>query len=208
MHRQWGSDEDLVRDVGLAVEPELREQPDSPSSDLYAPIQPMSSVGHERQRQWEQQQQEDSAQDSAQDSVQESAQASGDLLIYRTESPPHESRKLSLYDVGGLLEDSAGTSSGSFRRGSGFTSSSMDASTSQAPQASRKASTNGVRRGSTALLQDLGGLLGPLNSKSSVRSKHRTGTELQPIPQSHQEHHTSRSEASDLVLMDPGGLLR
>ncbi|KAL7950188.1 GPCR protein, PTH11-type [Trichoderma barbatum] len=204
MHRQWGSDEDLVRDVGLAVEPELREQPDSPSSDLYAPIQPMSSAGHERQQQWERQQQEDSAQESAQ----ESAQASQDLLIYKTESQ-HESRKLSLFDVGGLLEDSAGTSSGSFRRGSSFTSSSMDASTSQAPpQASRKASTNGVRRGSTALLQDLGGLLGPLNSKSSVRSKHRTGTELQPIPQSHQEHHASRSEASNLVLMDPGGLLK
>ncbi|EHK22235.1 uncharacterized protein TRIVIDRAFT_54271 [Trichoderma virens Gv29-8] len=203
MHRQWGSDEDLVRDVGLAVEPELREQPDSPSSDLYAPIQPMSSIGRDPQRQWEQQQREEGAQDSAQ----ESAQASQDLLIYKTESQ-HESRKMSLFDVGGLLEDGAGTSSGSFRRGSSFTSSSQEASSSQAPPASRKASTNGVRRGSTALLQDLGGLLGPLNSKSSVRSKHRTGTELQPIPQSHQEHHASRSEASDLVLMDPGGLLR
>ncbi|KAL7789055.1 GPCR protein, PTH11-type [Trichoderma ceciliae] len=204
IHRQWGSDEDLVRDVGLAVEPELREQPDSPSSELYAAIQPISSVGHDRQR-WHQQQQEEGPQASA--------QASQDLLIYRAESPhesPHESRKLSLFDVGGLLEDSAGTSSGSYRRGSSFTSSSVDASTSQTiPQASRKASTNGVRRGSTALLQDLGGLLGPMNSRSSVRSKHRTGTELQPIPQSHQEHHrASQGEGSDLVLMDPGGLLR
>ncbi|RFU77850.1 integral membrane [Trichoderma arundinaceum] len=207
IHRQWGSDEDLVRDVGLAVEPELREQPDSPSSDLYAPIQPMSSVGHDRQR-WEQHQQEDSAQDSAPESAQESAQASQDLLIYRTESQ-HESRKVSLFDVGGLLEDAAGTSSGSYRRGSSFTSSSMDANASQSvPQPSRKASTNGVRRGSTALLQDLGGLLGPMNSKSSARSKHKPGTELQPIPQSHQEHHASRSEGSDLVLMDAGGLLR
>ncbi|KAJ4864868.1 hypothetical protein T069G_01398 [Trichoderma breve] len=209
IHRQWGSDEDLVRDVGLAVEPELREQPDSPSSDLYAPIQPMSSIGQDRQRQWQQQQQDESAHESAQ----ESAQASQDLLIYKTESQhgsQHESRKLSLFDVGGLLEEGPATSSGSFRRGSSFTSSSQEASTSQAaiPQASRKASTNGVRRGSTALLQDLGGLLGPLNSKSSVRSKHRTGTELQPIPQSHQEHHASGSAASDLVLMDPGGLLR
>lgn len=209
IHRQWGSDEDLVRDVGIAVEPELREQPDSPSSDLYAPIQPMSSIGQDRQRQWQQQQQDESAHESAQ----ESAQASQDLLIYKTEShhgSQHESRKLSLFDVGGLLEEGPATSSGSFRRGSSFTSSSQEASTSQAavPQASRKASTNGVRRGSTALLQDLGGLLGPLNSKSSVRSKHRTGTELQPIPQSHQEHHASGSAASDLVLMDPGGLLR
>ncbi|KAL6881195.1 GPCR protein, PTH11-type [Trichoderma novae-zelandiae] len=204
MQRQWGSDEDLVRDLGLAVEPELREQPDTPSSDLYAPIQPMRSVGHDRQQQWDGQQQEDSAHDSGQ----QSAQESGDLLIYRTESP-HESRKLSLLDVGGLLEDSAGTSSASYRRGSSYTSSSMDASTSQnAPQASRKASTNGVRRGSTALLQDLGGLLSPLNSKSSVRSKPRTGTELQTIPQSHQEPHPSQGESSNLVLMDPGGLLR
>ncbi|KAH6607575.1 integral membrane [Trichoderma cornu-damae] len=203
MHRQWGSDEDLVRDVGLAVEPELREQPDSSSSDLYAPMRPTSSGGHDRQQQWHRQQQR-----------QDGAQASQDLLIYRLESQQqHESRKLSLFDVGGLLEDGAGpSSSGSYRRGSGFTSSSLDASTSHqhqaAPQASRKASTNGVRRGSTALLQDLGGLLGPLNSKPSARPKHRTGTELQPIPQSHQEHHASRSEGSDLVLMDPGGLLR
>ncbi|KAM0249210.1 hypothetical protein ACHAQJ_009116 [Trichoderma viride] len=217
IHRQWGSDEDLVRDLGLAVEPELREQPDSPSSDLYAPIRQMRSIEHGNQQwhQQQQQQQEDSAQDSAPESAQDSAQASQDLLIYKPESrtesraeSQHESRKLSLFDVGGLLEDGPGTSSGSYRRGSSFTSSSMDASNSQAvPQASRKASTNGVRRGSTALLQDLGGLLGPLNSKSSVRSKHGRGTELQPIRQSHQEHRASQSEGSDLVLMDPGGLL-
>ncbi|EHK43623.1 uncharacterized protein TrAtP1_001530 [Trichoderma atroviride] len=218
IHRQWGSDEDLVRDVGLTVEPELREQPDSPSSDLYAPIRPMQSAEqgsdkwrHQREQR-EQHEQEDSAQDSAPESTPESAKASQDLLIYKTESRTeshHESRKLSLFDVGGLLEDGPGTSSGSYRRGSSFTSSSMEASTSQtAPPASRKASVNGVRRGSTALLQDLGGLLGPLNSKSSVRSKHRTGTELQPIQQSHQEHHASQGEGSDLVLNDPGGLLR
>jgi hypothetical protein len=212
IHRQWGSDEDLVRDLGLAVEPELREQPDSPSSDLYAPVQPIRSV--ENTQQWHQQQHEDSAQDSAPESAQESAQASQDLLIYRTESrtdeSPHESRKLSFYDVGGLLEEGPGTSSESYRRGSSFTSSSMEASTSQTvPQASRKASTGGVRRGSTALLQDLGGLLGPLNSKSSVRSKHRTGTELQPIQQSQQEYHqVSRSQGAHLEFSDPGGLLR
>ncbi|KAM0524550.1 hypothetical protein ACHAPE_000647 [Trichoderma viride] len=215
IHRQWGSDEDLVRDVGLTVEPELREQPDSPSSDLYAPIRPMQSAeqGSDQWRhQHEQREQEDSAQDSAPESSPQSAKASQDLLIYKTESrteSQHESRKLSLFDVGGLLEDGPGTSSGSYRRGSSFTSSSMEASTSQtAPPASRKASVNGVRRGSTALLQDLGGLLGPLNSKSSVRSKHRTGTELQPIQQSHQEHHASKDEGGDLVLSDPGGLLR
>lgn len=215
IHRQWGSDEDLVRDLGLTVEPELREQPDSPSSDLYAPIRPMRSVEHDSE-QWhhreEQQDQEDSAQDSAPESTQESAKASQDLLIYKTESrteSQHESRKLSLFDIGGLLEEGPATSSGSYRRGSSLTSSSMEASTSQTvPPASRKASVNGVRRGSTALLQDLGGLLGPLNSKSSVRSKHRTGTELQPIQQSHQEHHASQNEGSDLVLNDPGGLLR
>ncbi|KAM0458287.1 hypothetical protein ACHAO4_003015 [Trichoderma viride] len=215
IHRQWGSDEDLVRDVGLTVEPELREQPDSPSSDLYAPIKPMHSV-EQGSDQWhhqrEQREQEDSAQDSAPESTPESAKASQDLLIYKTESrteSQYESRKLSLFDVGGLLEDGHGTSSGSYRRGSSFTSSSLEAGTSQtAPPASRKASVNGVRRGSTALLQDLGGLLGPLNSKSSVRSKHRTGTELQPIQQSHQEHHASKDEGSDLVLNDPGGLLR
>ncbi|PTB45556.1 uncharacterized protein TrAFT101_000995 [Trichoderma asperellum] len=214
IHRQWGSDEDLVRDLGLTVEPELREQQDSPSSDLYAPIRQMRSVEHESE-QWHNQQEEEHEQaDSAHsaDSAPESAKASQDLLIYKTESrteSQHESRKLSLFDVGGLLEDGPGTSSGSYRRGSSFTSSSMEASTSQtAPPASRKASVNGVRRGSTALLQDLGGLLGPLNSKSSVRSKHRTGTELQPIQQSHQEHHASQNEGSDLVLNDPGGLLR
>ncbi|TDZ38909.1 hypothetical protein C8035_v006885 [Colletotrichum spinosum] len=59
LHRHWGSDEDLVRDVGLGVDPDLRELPDeddeldgdSPRS-RYTPA-PMARPFGEELRQWQ-----------------------------------------------------------------------------------------------------------------------------------------------------------
>lgn len=197
LHRQWGSDEDLVRDIGLSVDPELRQVPESPEPDQYTPASRVpqrlaTSInwqGPKRQR--------------------SNGEKSDDSLIAHDPLAKFESQAgrggTSFLDVGGLLEESVGGSSGSYRRGS-YTSSTLDPnSPSSVPPQSVPASNTGVRRGSTALLQDLGGLLGPLNTRSS-RSKPKGGTELQPIPQSRQPSKSYSNPLSE--LKDPGGLLK
>lgn len=195
LHRHWGSDEDLVRDIGLGVEPELQEQLKRPSSNQYTPAPVVARLSPDSGH-W--------------DTVQRlpsHADVSEETLLTRQDSYPVPPRKLSFFDVGGLLESSVGTSSGSYRRSS-HTSSTIDPNSPHAlPPISLTASAGGQRRGSTALLQDLGGLLGPLNTRSS-RSKPKHGTELQPIPQARQDYSSSHNGKSELVLMDPGGLLK
>ncbi|PNY25558.1 Uncharacterized protein TCAP_04503 [Tolypocladium capitatum] len=170
LHRYWGSDEDLARDVGLTVDPELLGHPENPSAEHITSAP----------------------------------------LIQR---PPSNSdsvpgpRRLSFLDVGGLLDDSVGSSSGSYRRESHTSSSINQGSPHAPPTASFPSSTGGVRRGSTALLQDLGGLLGPLNTRSA-RAKPQNGTELQSIPQSPPAQSYNGRGDTGPELMDPGGLLK
>lgn len=199
IHRQWGSDEDLVRDVGLGIDSELRGPQFRPVSRLIlAPIVPP-----------------DASNDSAiwQDPKENlgHAEQSDDSLLHRESisrfDQAFRNRRLSFLDVGGLLENSGGSSGGSYRRES-YTSSSIEPSSPHTiPPASVPATTGGARRGSTALLQDLGGLLGPLNTRSA-RAKPRSGTELQPIPQSRSEQVGGSQSFDGLELMDPGGLLK
>lgn len=196
LHRQWGSDEDLVRDVGLGVDPELRGQLDSPDIEHFTPARKVT--------------QHLDADNTWQGAKRRShtEQSDDSLLPHDPLTKVDSSKKgMSFLDVGGLLDDSVAGSSGSYRRGS-YTSSTLDPSSpSIAPPPSVPASNNGLRRGSTALLQDLGGLLGPLNTRAA-RAKPKGGTELQPIPQSHEEHyHPSHGKPSP-ELMDPGGLLK
>ncbi len=189
MHRHWGSDEDLVRDVGLAVEPELRQIAEQPDDQFGGTASLAPTNTNDRKRSNE--------------------AASDDVLLPHNQLSKIESlpgpKKMAFFDVGGLLDDSVGTSSASYRRGS-YTSTIDPHSLHPAPSPTVPASSSGLRRGSAALLQDLGGLLGPLNSRSS-RTKSRTGTELQPIPQAGQEHNGG-SRRNNPVLMDPGGLLK
>ena len=199
LQRQWGSDEDLVRDVGLSIDPELREQPKSPGLDLFTP-RPVSRRGPESDAKWQYSRQQRSH-----------AEHNDDLFLPLDPLSKVDStsgpKRLSFLDVGGLLEHSGGSSSGSYRRES-YTSSSLDPSSPHAPPPpSLPAGTGGVRRGSAALLQDLGGLLGPLNTRSA-RAKPKNGTELQPIPQSRPAQPYNSQRDSGPVLMDPGGLLR
>lgn len=159
--QHWGSDEDLVRDVGLAVEPELRKQRTrdrSPDRLVPAPIfkQTVNEYGV-----W-----------TAPDHPPGSAQTNEDLVgpfdkLSKHDSPQAAQRKLAFFDVGGLLDEPVGTSSASYRRGS-VTSSTLDpGSQNSSPPAAIRAGTNGIRRGSAALLQDLGGLLGPRTGRNS-----------------------------------------
>jgi hypothetical protein len=193
IHRQWGSDEDLVRDVGLGIDPELRGDMYSPDSEQFSPAL-KSSQNLESDVRWQSSR------------LRSPTEESDDFLVPHDPLTKIDSGKkgMSFLDVGGLLDESVAGSSGSYRRGS-YTSSTLDAnSPSTAPPPSVPASTSGVRRGSTALLQDLGGLLGPLNTRTA-RAKSKAGTELQPIPQSREMHSHGRVAPE---LRDPGGLLR
>ena len=197
LQRQWGSDEDLVRDMGIAVDPELqdRSRPTGPSP---APIA-KTALGNDIAR-WQFPQRQRS-----------NAERSDDSLLSRDQPPKADlmmatPRRVSFFDVGGLLDDSVGTSSGSLRRES-HASSSENAHAHPTPTVA--ASSGGFRRGSSALLQDLGGLLGPNKSGSSrAKSSHRQGTELQTILQSNHEPSLSPGRIPEPSLQDPGGLLK
>jgi hypothetical protein len=208
LHRHWGSDEDLVRDIGLGVDPELRESPDTPGMDSphFTPAPITKRLGESMDK-WQFPQRKRSNAERSDDSLLPRDQLSSS----RSNSTPTP-RKVSFFDVGGLLSDDqpsiASTSVGG-RRDS-YHSSVDPLSPHSIPSPTVPAGASGARRGSTALLQDLGGLLGPLNTKPA-RNRSKTGTELQPIPQSHQEHRDLDldSHASpEPVLMDPGGLLK
>jgi hypothetical protein len=194
LQRQWGSDEDLVRDMGIAVDPELQDK-----SAVKGPSPaPVAKLDNDIAR-WQFPQRRRS-----------NAERSDDSLLSRDQPPKPElmatPRRVSFFDVGGLLDDSVGTSSGSLRRES-HASSSETAHPQPTPIVS--ASSGGFRRGSSALLQDIGGLLGPNRSGSSrAKSSHKQGTELQTIFQSSQEPSPSPSHIPEPSLQDAGGLLK
>jgi hypothetical protein len=136
---------------------------------------------------------------------------SDDSLLPRYQSSSTMSsptpRKVNFFDVGGLLiDDHPSIASGSIMgRRDSYHSSVDPLSPHGMPSPTVPAASNGARRGSTALLQDLGGLLSPVTAKPPRRSS-RNATELQPIPQSHQEYDSRSGGQPELV--DVGGLLK
>lgn len=169
LHQHWGSDEDLVRDVGLMVEPELRKKTSDDSPGNYYPA-PIFKQTVDEDGVWNAPKQPPGSSQTNDDSI-------GPFDSLSKIESNSAQRKLSFFDVGGLLDDPVGTSSASYRRGS-VTSSTLDPnSTNSSPPAAIRAASNGLRRGSAALLQDIGGLLGPRTS----RSKTKPETELQEL---------------------------
>lgn len=200
LHRQWGSDEDLVRDVGIGVNPELQGHLDDVPKTPASVIKPF---GDDIDR-WQFPQRSRSH-----------AERSDDSLLSRDPRDRQLShqdsilsvRRVSFFDVGGLLEESVGTSSGSYRRES-HTSSNPEVPHAH-PSPTLPAGSGGLRRGSTALLHDLGGFLGPSISASprSPRYNLHHGTELETIHQSQYEQTYNMHGKPNPVLRDPGGLL-
>ncbi|KAF6842153.1 integral membrane protein [Colletotrichum plurivorum] len=206
LHRHWGSDEDLVRDVGLGVEPNLRERPDAhddmDDSPRYTPA-PLARPFGEELRNWQFPQRKRSNAERSDASLLPHDQFSSSRSN-STVTP----RRVSFFDVGGLLSEDQLGGAPTFRRDSLVSSVDPMSSGHGIPSPTLPAPTSGVRRGSTALLQDLGGLLGPINTKQS-RQKPRSGTELQPIPQSqHDDHPSYNPRPGEPTLNDLGGLLK
>ncbi|KAK7420861.1 hypothetical protein QQZ08_010190 [Neonectria magnoliae] len=203
LHRHWGSDEDLVRDVGMGVDPELRDQPDAPDEGtaiLFTPAPVTRQLDRDLER-WQFPQRQRSNAERSDDSL-----LTHDPLFLTRSDPITTPRRVSFFDVGGLL-DPPHESNGSVRPGSYGSSNGDSAPAHSHPAASVTAPTGGFRRGSTALLQDLSGFLGPLNTRQARSRAQSKGTELQPIPQSHQEQKFNVHGNPEPELRDPGGLL-
>ncbi|KIH94765.1 pth11-like integral membrane protein [Sporothrix brasiliensis 5110] len=292
-NRHWGSDEDLVRDLGLGVQPELRDAPDSligddimfgsPGGRAVRPapilkvdgsaVDPLhqahdnsgegsshsggdSSVGHCNGHgaagdfgswQFPENRRRSAATNSAQSAQSGlsglSGQSDDDTLLARDPLSPASRnnstftpRKVAFFDAGNLLGGDSGSgdnesepdtarisTAGGVRSPTSIGGGVMRSSTDSVPPSpAHTASGRGFRRGSTALLQDLGGLLGPPTSRNRQRSDGHSPT-LQTLPQGTpmqmppsplsssqsptQSGHATPSNLDNLTLMDPGGLL-
>ncbi|KAL3421153.1 hypothetical protein PVAG01_07598 [Phlyctema vagabunda] len=216
--RHWGSDEDLVRGLGLGVNAELRDE----LSPVARPA-PMASAGRDSMPSkvrrlhmgddWNFPQSDTSGESDSMMmyKIRDGAHSPGDV------SSMASPRKVSFFDVGGLLDDEPS------RRLSSTRTTDTDVESQAGLQntwSNDFAGNNGLspappRRGSTAFLQDVGGLLGP---RTTTRNFSRTGGdyELQTI---HQKRSTSedtypptspelRRHSPAQSLQDVGGLLK
>lgn len=226
--RHWGSDEDLVRDVGYGVKPDLRERlipytygTGGSNGGYYTPA-PMAQI-HQHHH-------DPDAIHSWNFPPPSSSQArstahSDDYLMsmsgqHSQPSSPRNTahihnpndlpglsspRRVSFFDYGGLLSDSNNensiTARGRRESSVSTTVASEPPRPNTVPVPAMPASANGLRRGSVALLQDLGGFLSPLTfaavpkaARSAARrslSRGRGGpkstSDLESIPQSTQD---------------------
>ena len=213
--KHWGSDEDLVRDVGFGVKPDLRERQSSAAeAGLYTPA-PLVRL-QQNMSNW-----------SFPENQRQSVAQSDDLLLagYRISPIPNNPsptpRRVSFFDYGGLLDepDKNPPRPGALRPSPTYPAS--------VPSRTMTAGSTGLRRGSAALLQDLGGFLTPLGPASRPNRHHTKPkassltSKLQPIPQSKEDGSPRPSSpaeeqiervptvqpSADPVLMDIGGLL-
>ncbi|KUJ17227.1 uncharacterized protein LY89DRAFT_585462 [Mollisia scopiformis] len=203
--RHWGSDEDLVRDLGISVDPELRD----PEAATFRPA-PMAVAGNVpvkahkiMGRDWQFPGERSDTSDEM------------DLMkIGEAHSPADVSsvitpRRVSFFDVGGLLDEDHPPrrhSSTKTMDTEGETSSFGGLQSVHSKNDDAGLSPTPARRGSAALLQDVGGLLGPKPKKAPPYR----GYELQTI---HQERSSpslgpriSRQQTTH-SLQDVGGLL-
>lgn len=206
----WGSDEDLVRDLGMFVDPELRGATPIPRPAPMAvagnvPVKAHKLVG----RDWQFPGERSDTSDEIDFVKAGDAHSPGDVSSMITP------RRVSFFDVGGLLDDDTP------RRGSSTRTTDTDGGSSTfGPLSATYSHEHGLspppqRRGSTALLQDIGGLLGPrresLGGKRESRQNPARGYELQTILQEQSPHlqpqNLTRPPTSN-SLQDVGGLLK
>lgn len=211
VQQHWGSDEDLVRDLGLGVNRELRGGGAEESSKPR--LAPMASGGKYTStkttvdRSWRFPEAGDAESDET-DMVKfmnEQPHSPGDVSFIN--SP----RKVSFFDVGGLLESDR---TYSYSEGGGSLTASMSHESSRLALAPTSTPTP-TRKGPQALLQDLGGLLSTGPSSLSTRTpkafQRQAGMELQNIStrQQHQQQHLSKPGlGGNAELQDVGGLLK
>lgn len=221
--RTWGSDEDLVRDLAFRVQKDPAGDDDAGTTrpTPAGPVAPHRAFNN--MQNWNFPAKTSSPQGP------DSPPLQGDQ---RSNAPSSsEPRRVSFFDVGGLLDDDSSPSLKPTRRQS--TMSSLEPSSPRSPRSPpssvHPASASGLRRGSQALLQDISGLLTPFKSSKDHGSgedpgKERwgsssSGTELRDMSPAISPRATERpsdpppydrrdTRAGDSDhLMDVGGLL-
>ncbi|EFX03017.1 pth11-like integral membrane protein [Grosmannia clavigera kw1407] len=263
VNRHWGSDEDLVRGLGLGVHPTLRNSPEMPQGDdvIFSNTsvrnsRPTPTVRADDEQEDDSQQTSSNNRGSSETGIADlhswqfperktsggtrtqsaqsahSGQSEDDNLLKDPlgtsprANPTSAARKVSFYDVGGLLSSDTAADDNTAqpsltRTRSGSISGSLSTSQSVPPSPAYTAGSHGFRRGSSALLQDLGGLL---SSHPRQIPGGRIPAELHPVPQESPLESpspatplplltsspipvSSHGNFDDIVLMDPGGLL-
>lgn len=178
----WGSDVDLVKDVGFGIRSELRGLEADPEAGKPTPAGPVAPHKTFNLENW-----------NFPERTAEARRGSHLLPSDQLSDAPSSSgpRRVSFFDVGGLLDDESPSSPSTVRRQSIM--SSRDPLSPYKPHVppavALPASAGGFRRGSQALLQDIGGLLPFKSSKghdTDARGKAReesvsSGTELQDL---------------------------
>jgi len=199
VQQHWGSDEDLVRELGLGVKPELRDAHPTPNANRqYTPAAPVNL--HPDMSSWRFPRQDRPSIPRSDDF--------GDRSI-RSNSTATQ-RRVSFFDYGGLLDDQNPPNQ---RENS--VSSDQSGSPTTVPEPVVPASGTGFRRGSAALLQDLGGFLAPPSIRTArPKPRRRSSGGLSPIQQSQKvtpepspppQVDTASNQGPQ--LMDVGGLL-
>lgn len=135
--RAWGSDDDLFRDIGFNLPSHLRDSFEDvearPPKRLPAgPVSPLKTFNLQN---W---------------NFEEARARRGSLP---TSDPPNSggAKKVAFFDVGGLLDNEESGSPSTVRRPS-----TMSNKSPTSPSPATLASANGIRRGSQAILHDLG----------------------------------------------------
>ncbi|ORY62964.1 uncharacterized protein BCR38DRAFT_345505 [Pseudomassariella vexata] len=204
LQRHWGSDEELVRGLGLGVDRELRDSPELGGPIPQRQYTPAGPIGKfpEDMSSWQFPTRKGSNAERSDDSL-----LPHNLTSSSRSNSGTTPRKVSFFDVGGLLPDEQNQS---LRDSYNSSLDPLSPTTLHGvPSPSFPAGTTGFRRGSQALLQDLGGFLSPFGAKSRSNSKtSATGTELQMMQQ-HPEESPKRQDnyRNAPMPMDAGGLL-
>ncbi|KAF4619005.1 hypothetical protein G7Y89_g14841 [Cudoniella acicularis] len=206
MMRQWGSDEDLVRDLGLGVDPELRGASPTPRPA------PMATAGNVPLKSHKAQGMHEWSFPGRSDASDEIDLMKGDSLSPGEISSIITPRKVSFFDVGGLLDEdqprrvsstrTTDTDGESSNQGQMYATWEHEHGLSPAPP----------RKGSAALLHDLGGFLTPRRERSQQSRSYELQTILQESPRSHpaesSTHVPLERQQTTLSLQDVGGLLK
>lgn len=196
MVRHWGSDEDLVRDLGLGVQPDLRDIPESPgrpgNRSFFQPAPLVRPVGDMEGWQFPSSSLTIDGRRLSGGTRSDSPVLNGRDIYSSRSNSTATPRKVSFFDVGGLLPNddddrtittrrdsiTSGVDPLLSPRASSFVASGSGSRPASAsvPANAVNASATGTRRGSTQLLQDLGVLFGSLGGSNSSASPSGSGT--------------------------------
>lgn len=160
--RAWGSDDDLFRDVGFGLQVDWRSGMDDVEAAAI-PAKPMPAGPVAPPKSFNMQNWNFPDRDAPQ------AKRLRLPTDQMSDAPSNNgAKKVAFFDVGGLLDGESSGSPSTIRRQSTISSRGP-----LSPPSAIPAGASGFRRGSQALLQDLGGLLGPFrsNSRDPVKNK-------------------------------------